>query len=69
MTTISVRLPDEIHQRLTAAAEADHISLNSALVQAAQAWVDAQAQRARSRVLLQEIMAEDAELLAMLGDE
>ncbi|WP_425299699.1 toxin-antitoxin system HicB family antitoxin, partial [Nocardia cyriacigeorgica] len=29
MTTISVRLPDEIHQKLSAAAEADHISINS----------------------------------------
>ncbi|MET8870411.1 toxin-antitoxin system HicB family antitoxin [Nocardia sp. NPDC004278] len=69
MTTISVRLPDEIHARITAAAEADHISVNSALVQAAEAWVEAQTQRARSRALMREIMIEDAELLARLGDE
>ncbi|MFD6463800.1 toxin-antitoxin system HicB family antitoxin [Streptomyces roseolus] len=69
MTTISVRLPDDIHARITAAAEADHISVNSALVQAAEAWVDAQSQRAASRLMVQQIMTEDAELLAMLGDE
>ncbi|MGY0501326.1 toxin-antitoxin system HicB family antitoxin [Nocardia sp. FBN12] len=69
MTTISVRLPDQLHSGITAAAEADHISVNSAIVQAAQAWVDAQVHRARARVSVQQIMLEDADLLAQLGDE
>jgi hypothetical protein len=69
MTTISLRLPDEIHARVAAAAEADHISINSALVQAAQVWLDAHLQRAKARAMVDRIIAEDAELLGLLDGE
>ena len=38
--SFTLRLPDELHAQMAAAAESDHISLNSAIIQAARLWLD-----------------------------
>lgn len=68
MTTRSVRIPDEIDLALTRAAEAEHISVNGAIVQAVQSWTQAQEHRARIRAVTAQVMAEDSALLARLAD-
>jgi predicted transcriptional regulator len=68
MTTRSVRIPDEIDSLLVRAAEAEHISINAAIVQAVEQWAQARDHRARVRAVTAEVMAEDAELLSRLAD-
>lgn len=36
----TVRFPDDLHAQMAAAAESDHISLNTAIIQAAKLWLD-----------------------------
>jgi predicted transcriptional regulator len=68
VTTRSVRIPDEIDLALTRAAEAEHISVNSAIVQAVQSWAQAREHRAQIRAVTAQVMAEDSALLARLAD-
>jgi hypothetical protein len=66
MTTLSVRIPDEMHSELTKHAETDRISINSAIVNAVEQW-NANRQRERQETAaLRRILIEDAELLDML---
>ncbi|WP_446225906.1 hypothetical protein ACTWPB_13035 [Nocardia sp. IBHARD005] len=69
MTTITVQLPDEVYEQLAAGAEADGVSVNVAMVLAAQEWIHAQAQRSRGRARMQEVLADDPHLRALLGDD
>lgn len=67
-TPVTLRLPAEVHARVSALADADHISLNTALVQAAELWA---AQRARGQIVayaVDEVMARRSELLERLRD-
>jgi predicted transcriptional regulator len=68
MTTRSVRIPDEIDDLLTRTAEAEHISVNAAIVQAVQSWAEMHEHRAHVRAITAQVMAEDADLLRRLGD-
>lgn len=68
MTTRSVRIPDEIDLALTRAAEAEHISVNSAIIQAVQSWTETREHRARIRAVTAQVMAEDSALLDRLAD-
>ncbi|QLY32823.1 hypothetical protein [Nocardia huaxiensis] len=69
MAMISVQLPDELHVRLVEAVAGDQMSLNAALVEAAEAWLEHAERRAVSRKLLQEALSDDPELRALLGDD
>jgi hypothetical protein len=68
MTTRSVRIPQQVDELLVEAAEAEHISVNAAIVQAVESWVHTREHRARVRALTAQVMAEDAELLDRLAD-
>ncbi|WP_131741453.1 toxin-antitoxin system HicB family antitoxin [Actinomadura roseirufa] len=68
MTTRSVRIPPEIDGILTKAAEAEHISVNAAIVQAVQTWALAREHRAHVQAITAQVMAEDAALLERLAD-
>ena len=67
-TTRSVRFPGEIDELLTEAAEAEHISINAAIVQAVENWARMRDHRARVRAITGEVMSEDAALLDRLAD-
>ncbi|MFC4125509.1 hypothetical protein [Nocardia rhizosphaerae] len=69
MTTISVHLPAELAAQLTAAAGADGISVNAAVVAAVQDWLHVQAQRANERARMRSVLAGDPQLRALLGDD
>lgn len=69
MTTRTVQLPAEVDAYLTAAADAAGMSVNAAVVAAVQEWIHAQAQRASERARVQEVLAHDPHLRALLGDE
>ncbi|PXX66821.1 HicB-like protein involved in pilus formation [Nocardia tenerifensis] len=65
---MTLRLPNDVHARVSALAEADHISLNAALVQAAELWAT---ERARGQIVayaVDDVMARRSELLARLRD-
>ncbi|GLZ13095.1 hypothetical protein Acsp04_33300 [Actinomadura sp. NBRC 104425] len=68
MTTRSVRIPDDIDELLVRTAEAEHISINAAIVQAVEQWAQARDHRARVQAVVAEVMAEDANLLRRLAD-
>ncbi|WP_344895874.1 hypothetical protein [Actinomadura meridiana] len=68
MTTRSVRIPDEVDSLLVDAAEAEHLSINAAIVQAVDNWARAQRHRAQVRAITTQVMAEDAGLLSRLAD-
>ncbi|WP_106399912.1 toxin-antitoxin system HicB family antitoxin [Actinocorallia populi] len=68
MTTLSLRLPDEVHARLVAVAEAEHISLNAALVQAAEQWIAQRARQAVFTAAVDKVFEEDAALFRRLAD-
>ena len=38
--SLTLRLPDDLHEQMSAAAESDHISMNTAIIQAAKLWLD-----------------------------
>lgn len=69
MTTITVQLPDEVHAQLVAAAQAEGMSVNVAVVQAAQEWIQGRAQLARERARMQQVLADDPHLRELLGDD
>ncbi|TCJ99765.1 ribbon-helix-helix protein, CopG family [Nocardia alba] len=69
MTTIAVHLPEDVAEQLAAAAAATGVSVNVAMVQAAQEWIHANAQRARERARMLDVLAEDPQLRALLGDD
>ena len=68
MTTLSLRLPDEVHAKLVALAAAEHISLNAALVQAAEQWIARRAQEAVFTAAMDKVFEEDAALFRRLAD-
>ncbi|MWA03971.1 Arc family DNA-binding protein [Actinomadura sp. LD22] len=68
MVTRSVRIPDEVDDLVTKVAEAEHLSINSVIVQALESWGQAHQHRAEVRAITAEVMAEDADLLARLAD-
>jgi hypothetical protein len=64
-----VELPAPLQADLAAAAEDEGIPVEEALARAVTGWVRRRREhRARVGVLIQEVMAEDAALLARLGD-
>lgn len=69
MTTIAVHLPEDVAEQLAAAAAATGVSVNVAMVQAAQEWIHAYGQRARERARMLDVLAEDPQLRALLGDD
>ncbi|WP_278263252.1 hypothetical protein [Nocardia sp. AG03] len=69
MASITVQFPDEIAAELVAAAEAAGVGVNVVLVQAAQDWLHAQAQRAHERARMRAVLADDPHLRALLGDD
>jgi predicted transcriptional regulator len=68
MTTRSIRIPDEIDALLIKAADEEHISVNSAVVQAVEEWTRLRTHRARVQAITAQVIAEDAELLDRLAD-
>ncbi len=69
MTAITVQLPDEVYEQLAAGAEAEGVSVNVAMVLAAQEWIHAQAQRANERARMRDVLADDPHLRALLGED
>ncbi|MFD5174537.1 Arc family DNA-binding protein [Nocardia sp. NPDC058379] len=69
MTSLTVQLPDEVHAQLVTAAEADGLSMNAAVVTAVQEWLQARAQRVQERARMQQVLAADPHLRALLGDD
>jgi predicted transcriptional regulator len=68
MTTRSIRIPDALDRKLVTVAEAEHISLNSAIVQAVDSWVRQHQHRSRVQEITAQVMAEDQDLLQRLAD-
>lgn len=64
---MNLRLPDDVHTRLKAAAEEDGTSTNSEAVTAISDYLDRR-QTKQVRDLAREIAREDAELLARLAE-
>ncbi|WP_460304776.1 YlcI/YnfO family protein [Actinocorallia aurea] len=65
---MSIRIPDEIHAKAAALAAAEHVSINSVIVQATERYVN---DRARERVVnaaVERVFAENAELFRRLAD-
>ncbi|MET9213282.1 MULTISPECIES: Arc family DNA-binding protein [unclassified Nocardia] len=69
MTSLTVQLPDEVHAQLVTAAEADGLSMNAAVVTAVQEWLQSRAHRAQERARMQQVLAADPHLRALLGDD
>ncbi len=69
MATISVHLPDELLDQLTAAATGEGLTLDAALAQAAEGWLTAHAHRDADRARLRRALADDPALRALLGDD
>jgi predicted transcriptional regulator len=70
MNTVAVtlRLPAEVHSRVAEIAEAEHVSLNTALVQAAELWAAQRAHTALVTSAVDDVMARRGDLLRRLGD-
>jgi predicted transcriptional regulator len=68
MTTRSIRIPDALDRKLVEVAETEHISLNSAVVQAVESWVRLHQHRSRVQEITAQVMAEDQSLLRRLAD-
>lgn len=68
MTTLSVRIPDEIHDRLAKTAKARHMSVNAAMTQAAEEWVAAQVREQLVHDAMDKVFTEDADLFQRLAD-
>jgi predicted transcriptional regulator len=68
MTTRSIRIPDALDRKLVTVAETEHISLNSAIVQAVESWVRQHQHRSRVQEITAQVMAEDQDLLQRLAD-
>ncbi|HZB31574.1 MAG TPA: hypothetical protein VE465_15555 [Streptosporangiaceae bacterium] len=68
MTTRSIRIPDALDRKLVKVAETEHISLNSAVVQAVETWVRQHQHRSRVQEITAQVMAEDQNLLRRLAD-
>jgi hypothetical protein len=60
--------PDDLHAKVSALAEAEHISVNSALVQAAELWVAQRAQQALFTANMDEVFGRRAALFERLKD-
>ena len=67
-TPVTLRLPADVHARVSALADAEHISLNAALTQAAELWAAQHAHTALVARAVDDVMARRAQLLKRLGD-
>ncbi|CAM4402940.1 toxin-antitoxin system HicB family antitoxin [Nocardia ninae] len=67
-TPVTLRLPNDVHARVAALAEAAHISLNAALVQAAELWATERAHGQIVAYAVDDVMTRRSELLARLRD-
>jgi predicted transcriptional regulator len=67
-TAVTLRLPADVHATVSALAEAEHISVNTALVQAAELWASKHAQGQLVTSAVDEVMLRRGELLARLRD-
>lgn len=65
---VTLRLPTEVHARVSELTEAEHISLNAALVQAATLWVTERAHGQIVGYAVDDVMTRRSELLARLRD-
>jgi predicted transcriptional regulator len=68
MTTRSIRIPDALDRKLVSVAETEHISLNSAVIQAVESWVRQHHHRSRVQEITAQVMSEDQGLLRRLAD-
>ncbi|GAA4133383.1 Arc family DNA-binding protein [Actinomadura keratinilytica] len=68
MTTRSVRIPDDIDERLVALAKSEHTSVNSILVQAAEELLARRAQEAAISAATEEVFARREGLFRRLAD-
>ncbi|GGK47344.1 CopG family transcriptional regulator [Nocardia camponoti] len=69
MRELNLRLPDDLHEHLVEVCSSDGTEVNTAIVEAVQAWVAVRAARAAERARLNSVLADDPELRALLGDE
>ncbi|GEM31432.1 toxin-antitoxin system HicB family antitoxin [Nocardia neocaledoniensis] len=68
MPNLNLRLPDDLHGAATAEAEAAHTSLNSVICDALREWVAVRALSRREDAILDQVMQEDAALLALIRE-
>lgn len=68
MTTRSVRIPDELDAKLTALAEAEHISVNSAIVRAVNEMVMLRAREIAVAQVTDHVFARHKRLFERLAD-
>lgn len=68
MANLNLRLPEDLHAAATAEAEAAHASLNSVICDALRDWVTQRALSRREDTILDQVMREDADLLALIRD-
>jgi predicted transcriptional regulator len=68
MTTRSIRIPDALDRKLVSVAESEHISLNSAVIQAVESWVRQHQHRSRIQEITAQVMAEDENLIRRLAE-
>ncbi|MGH3239393.1 MAG: Arc family DNA-binding protein [Spirillospora sp.] len=68
MTTRSVRIPDELDEQLVAMAEADHISVNSAIVRALDEVIIRRSQESAIAEAADVVFTERKELFKRLAD-
>ncbi|MEU3012545.1 toxin-antitoxin system HicB family antitoxin [Nocardia asteroides] len=68
MSNLNLRLPDDLHTAATAEADAAHMSLNSVICDALREWVAMRALSRKEDAILDRVMAEDADLLALIQD-
>ncbi|MFD3706529.1 toxin-antitoxin system HicB family antitoxin [Nocardia sp. NPDC058658] len=68
MANLNLRLPDDLHAVAVTEAEASHTSLNSAICDALRDWVAMRALSRKEDLILDQVMREDADLLALIRE-
>ncbi|MFC6013845.1 toxin-antitoxin system HicB family antitoxin [Nocardia lasii] len=68
MSNLNLRLPDDLHTAAAAEADAAHMSLNSAICDALRDWVAVRALSRKEDAILERVMVEDADLLALIRE-
>lgn len=66
MTSLNLRLPDDLHAEAVKEAEAGRLSLNSAICEAVTAWVADRKQQRRESEILDRVMTEHADTIALI---
>lgn len=69
MATLRVHLPDDLLEQLRAAATSEGLTVDAALVQAAEGWLTAHAHRSADSARLRRALDDDPALRALLGDD